>query len=78
MERDKFQTWYCYDDLDRMVMWYDDKGNVTQFFYANLMNRNLVTHMHQPKSGRTFRYAEDHKLRFLQKTINFFKNIQIT
>ncbi|KAL7013311.1 hypothetical protein ACKWTF_015326 [Chironomus riparius] len=59
MERDKFQTWYCYDDLDRMVMWYDEKGNVTQFFYANLMNRNLVTHMHQPKSGRTFRFIYD-------------------
>lgn len=69
MERDKFQTWYCYDDLDRMVMWYDDKGNVTQFFYANLMNRNLVTHMHQPKSGRTFRYVYNTKN--LAPKINF-------
>ena len=55
MERDKFQTWYCYDDLDRLVMWYDDKDNITQFFYANLLNPNVITHMHQPKSKRTFR-----------------------
>lgn len=55
MERDKFQSWYCYDDMDRLVMWHDDKGNVTQYFYANPMERKLVTHMHQPKNGRTFR-----------------------
>jgi YD repeat-containing protein len=58
MERDKFQSWYCYDDLDRMVMWYDEKGNMTQFYYANLMHKRLVTHMHQPKSGRTFRWVQ--------------------
>lgn len=58
-ERDKFQTWYFYDDRNRVVAWYDDKGNVTQYFYANLYEPNLITHMHQPKIGRTFRYLYD-------------------
>jgi teneurin len=58
-ERDKFHTWYFYDDHDRLVAWYDDKGNVTQYFYANINAPRLITHAHFPKDSRTFRYLYD-------------------
>ncbi|XP_063702096.1 teneurin-m isoform X2 [Culicoides brevitarsis] len=58
-ERDKFQTWYFYDDRDRLVATHDEKGNVTQFFYANVNAPHLVTHIHYPKTSRTFKYLYD-------------------
>ncbi|CAH1124665.1 unnamed protein product [Ceutorhynchus assimilis] len=58
-EREKFQTWYYYDDKSRLIAWNDDKGNVTQYFYANPSTPDLVTHLHFPKSGRTFRFLYD-------------------
>ncbi|XP_050300174.1 teneurin-m isoform X3 [Anthonomus grandis grandis] len=58
-ERDKFQTWYYYDEKDRLIAWNDDKGNVTQYFYANPSKPYLVTHLHFPKTGRTFRFLYD-------------------
>ncbi|KAG5882426.1 hypothetical protein JTB14_007052 [Gonioctena quinquepunctata] len=58
-ERDKFQTWYFYDDKQRMISWNDDKGNITQYFYSNPSTPNLVSHVHFPKSGRTFRFLYD-------------------
>ncbi|XP_025831537.1 teneurin-m isoform X2 [Agrilus planipennis] len=58
-ERDKFQIWYHYDDRGRLISWNDDKENVTQYFYANPSRPNLVTHLHFPKSGRTFRFLYD-------------------
>lgn len=58
-ERDRFQTWYFYDDMSRMVAMYDDKGNVTQFYYANQMTPELVSHVHYPKSGRTVQFVYD-------------------
>lgn len=58
-ERDKFQTWYFYDDRDRLVATHDEKGNVTQFFYSNVNSPQLVTHVHFPKAGRTFKYLYD-------------------
>ncbi|XP_045480143.1 teneurin-m isoform X2 [Harmonia axyridis] len=58
-ERDKFQTWYFYDDRGRMISWNDDKGNVTQYFYSNPITPNLVTHVHFPKTGKTFRCLYD-------------------
>ncbi|KAJ8984541.1 hypothetical protein NQ317_006827 [Molorchus minor] len=58
-ERDKFQTWYYYDDRGRLVAWNDDKGNVTQYLYTNPSTPDLVTHLHFPKSGRTFRFLYD-------------------
>uniref|UniRef100_A0A182N316 Teneurin-2 n=1 Tax=Anopheles dirus TaxID=7168 RepID=A0A182N316_9DIPT len=51
MERDRFQTWYFYDDLGRLVACHDEKGNVTQYFYANLNAPGLITHIHYPKVG---------------------------
>ncbi|XP_066154380.1 teneurin-m isoform X3 [Euwallacea fornicatus] len=58
-ERDKFQTWYFYDEKSRLIAWNDDKGNITQFFYANPSTPDLVTHLHLPKTGRTFRFLYD-------------------
>ncbi|KAK5644102.1 hypothetical protein RI129_007947 [Pyrocoelia pectoralis] len=60
-ERDKFQTWYHYDDRGRLIAWNDDKGNVTQYFYANPSSPDLITHLHFPKSGRTFRFLYDQR-----------------
>ncbi|KAF5270057.1 hypothetical protein FQA39_LY08469 [Lamprigera yunnana] len=60
-ERDKFQTWYHYDDRGRLIAWNDDKGNVTQYFYANPSASDLITHLHFPKSGRTFRFLYDQR-----------------
>lgn len=63
-ERDKFQTWYFYDDHGRLISWHDERGNVTQYFYANPSTPDLISHVHFPKSGRTFRllYDERHVL----------------
>ncbi|XP_018579833.1 teneurin-m isoform X3 [Anoplophora glabripennis] len=58
-ERDKFQTWYYYDDRGRLISWNDEKGNVTQYFYTNPSTPDLITHVHFPKSGRTFRFLYD-------------------
>ncbi|XP_049938928.1 teneurin-m [Schistocerca serialis cubense] len=60
-ERDKFQTWYFYDDRGRMVSWHDERGNVTQYFYANPSTPDLISHVHFPKSGRTFRLLYDER-----------------
>lgn len=60
-ERDKFQTWYYYDDRGRLISWNDDKGNVTQYFYTNPSTPNLLTHVHFPKTSRTFRFLYDSK-----------------
>lgn len=58
-ERDKVQTWYFYDDLSRLVALYDEKGNVTQFFYANIMSPDLVTHAYFPKQEKIYRFLYD-------------------
>lgn len=58
-ERDKFQTWYFYDDRARLIATHDDRGNVTQYFYSNPSTPNLITHVHRPKAGVTTRYIYD-------------------
>ncbi|XP_063375091.1 teneurin-m isoform X5 [Cydia amplana] len=60
-ERDKFQTWYYYDNRNRLVAWKDDKNNVTQFFYTNPQTPNLITHMHYPKAEKTVRFLYDQR-----------------
>ncbi|XP_063233060.1 LOW QUALITY PROTEIN: teneurin-m [Bacillus rossius redtenbacheri] len=60
-ERDKFQTWYFYDDRGRLVSWHDERGNVTQFLYADPSSPDLITHVHFPKAGRTFRLLYDER-----------------
>ncbi|XP_037870960.1 teneurin-m isoform X1 [Bombyx mori] len=60
-ERDKFQTWYYYDDRSRLVAWKDDKNNITQFFYANPQTPTLITHMHHPKTEKTVRLLYDQR-----------------
>ncbi|XP_055596104.1 teneurin-m isoform X3 [Uranotaenia lowii] len=59
MERDRFQTWYFYDDMGRLVASHDEKGNVTQYFYANINAPELITHVHYPKVSKTFRFLYD-------------------
>lgn len=58
-ELGKFQTWYFYDDRDRLVAWHDEKGNVTQYYYANPMTPELVTHVHFPKQEKTYKFLYD-------------------
>ncbi|XP_064545055.1 teneurin-m isoform X2 [Drosophila montana] len=58
-ERDRFQSWYYYDDRSRLVAWHDSKGNVTQYYYANPKTPSLVTHVHFPKLGKTMKFYYD-------------------
>ncbi|KAM8707904.1 hypothetical protein ACLKA7_014948 [Drosophila subpalustris] len=58
-ERDRFQSWYYYDDRSRLVAWHDSKGNVTQYYYANPKTPMLVTHVHFPKQGKTMKFYYD-------------------
>ncbi|KOC67559.1 Teneurin-3 [Habropoda laboriosa] len=58
-EHKKFQIWYFYDDRGRLVAWNDDRENITQFFYANPKTPDLITHVHFPKSAKTFRFLYD-------------------
>ncbi|XP_063992271.1 teneurin-m isoform X2 [Diachasmimorpha longicaudata] len=58
-EHKKFQIWYFYDDRGRLVSWNDDRENITQFFYANPKTPDLITHVHFPKAGKTFRFLYD-------------------
>ncbi|KRF84821.1 uncharacterized protein Dvir_GJ13712, isoform C [Drosophila virilis] len=58
-ERDRFQSWYYYDDRSRLVAWHDSKGNVTQYYYANPKTPRLVTHVHFPKLGKTMKFYYD-------------------
>ncbi|XP_073841878.1 teneurin transmembrane protein Ten-m isoform X2 [Musca autumnalis] len=58
-ERERFQTWYYYDDRSRLVAWHDSKGNVTQYYYANPKSPQLLTHMHFPKLQKTTRFFYD-------------------
>ncbi|XP_048266121.1 teneurin-m isoform X6 [Bombus terrestris] len=58
-EHKKFQIWYFYDDRGRLVAWNDDRENITQFFYANPKTPDLITHIHFPKSSKTFRFLYD-------------------
>ncbi|XP_058829657.1 teneurin-m isoform X4 [Topomyia yanbarensis] len=59
LERDRFQTWYFYDDMGRLVASHNEKGNVTQYFYANINSPELITHIHYPKVPKTFRFLYD-------------------
>ncbi|XP_026674472.1 teneurin-m isoform X7 [Ceratina calcarata] len=58
-EHKKFQIRYFYDDRGRLVAWNDDRENITQFFYANPRTPDLITHVHFPKSAKTFRFLYD-------------------
>ncbi|XP_046665298.1 teneurin-m isoform X3 [Homalodisca vitripennis] len=60
-ERDRFTAWYRYDDRGRLLALQDAQGNITQFLYADPHSPYLLTHLHYPKTGRTFRYLYDEK-----------------
>ncbi|XP_059482465.1 teneurin-m isoform X2 [Neocloeon triangulifer] len=61
VEKGKFQTWYHYDERGRLLAVRDDKGDVTQFFYANPSAEDLVTHVHFPKTSKTTRLLYDER-----------------
>jgi len=58
-EREKFSAWYAYDDRGRMVSWRDAQDNITQLLYAYPHTPELVSHVHFPQTGRTFRLLYD-------------------
>ncbi|XP_052130021.1 teneurin-m isoform X7 [Frankliniella occidentalis] len=58
-EQDKFSAWYAYDDRGRMISWRDSQDNITQLLYAYPHTPDLVSHVHFPKTGRTFRLLYD-------------------
>ncbi|XP_075234226.1 teneurin transmembrane protein Ten-m isoform X2 [Lycorma delicatula] len=60
-ERDRFTAWYRYDDRGRLLAMQDALGNTTQLLYADPHTPDLVTHLHYPKTGRTFRYLYNEK-----------------
>ena len=55
----KYRVWYNYDYRGRLSVWRDDKGNVTQFFYANPLKPLLLTHLHMTRESRTIRIYYD-------------------
>ena len=58
-DQQKYRVWYNYDYRGRLAVWRDDQGNTTQFFYANPLKPQLLTHLHFPKDGRTIRLYYD-------------------
>lgn len=60
-EKDRFTSWYRYDDRGRLIAMHDAHGNTTQMLYADPLRPELVTHLVYPKTGRTFRYLYDEK-----------------
>ncbi|CAB3368884.1 Hypothetical predicted protein [Cloeon dipterum] len=61
IEKGKFQTKYHYDERGRLLAMRDNKGQATQFFYANPSAEDLVTHVHTPKTGKTTRLLYDQR-----------------
>ncbi|RZF32871.1 hypothetical protein LSTR_LSTR013659 [Laodelphax striatellus] len=55
-ERDRFAAWFRYDARGRLLAMQDAQGNVTQLLYADPTRVDLVTHLHYPRTQRTFRY----------------------
>ncbi|KAI5732577.1 hypothetical protein M8J76_001881 [Diaphorina citri] len=60
-EPDKFSANYRYDDRGRLIALQSTRGNLSQLLYADPHRIDLVTHLHNPKTGRTFRYLYDEK-----------------
>ncbi|XP_072158624.1 teneurin-m isoform X3 [Bemisia tabaci] len=57
----KFSAFYRYDDRGRLIAIHNTAGNITQLLYADPMRPDLVSHLHYPKIGTTFRYLYDEK-----------------
>ncbi|XP_040567553.1 teneurin-m isoform X3 [Lepeophtheirus salmonis] len=61
ISEDETRVSYYYDHLDRLIAWEDSRGRINQYFYANPLNENELTHVHNPKSGSTKILLYDHK-----------------
>uniref|UniRef100_A0A0A9WFT1 Teneurin-2 n=1 Tax=Lygus hesperus TaxID=30085 RepID=A0A0A9WFT1_LYGHE len=60
-ENERFTAWYRYDDRGRLIAIHNAQGVTYQLLYADPMRPDLVTHLHFPSNGRTFRYLYDEK-----------------
>ncbi|XP_069951086.1 teneurin-m-like isoform X3 [Cherax quadricarinatus] len=60
-QQDQYKIWCRHDHHGRLTVWEDDHGNVTQFFYADLLRPNLPTHIHYPKQGETHSLEYDER-----------------
>uniref|UniRef100_A0A1B6CCY7 Tenascin-like protein n=1 Tax=Clastoptera arizonana TaxID=38151 RepID=A0A1B6CCY7_9HEMI len=69
-ERDRFTAWYRYDDRGRLLALQDAQGNITQFLYADPHSPDLLTHLHYPKTGRTFINLYDERGRLVAVEIS--------
>lgn len=56
-----YKIWRRHDHRGRLTVWEDDHGNVTQFFYADLLRPNHPTHIHYPKLGETHSLEYDER-----------------
>nr|XP_018915751.1 PREDICTED: teneurin-a isoform X2 [Bemisia tabaci] len=52
LKRGRFDVHYFYDHIDRLVARKDNYGNVTQFFYTNQENPNIITQIFSPRDGK--------------------------
>ncbi|XP_035708479.1 teneurin-m isoform X4 [Folsomia candida] len=59
VKKDDYKVWFFYDHLDRLISWKDDKGNVTQFIYADPQHPQLLTHVHYPVTGFNLLFVHD-------------------
>ena len=48
-----------YDHLNRVYLYRDNKGNVTQFIYGRVDKPHLITHVHDPRSSSTITLIYD-------------------
>ncbi|XP_042205374.1 teneurin-m-like isoform X2 [Homarus americanus] len=60
-QQGQYKVWCRHDHRGRLAVWEDDHGNVTQFFYADLLRPNLPTHIHYPKTGETHSLEYDER-----------------
>ncbi|XP_073990846.1 teneurin transmembrane protein Ten-m isoform X3 [Rhodnius prolixus] len=60
-ESDRFTASYRYDSRGRLVAIHDGRGSTLQLLYTDPMRPDLVTHLHFPSDGRTFKYLYNEK-----------------
>ncbi|XP_024082461.1 teneurin-m isoform X3 [Cimex lectularius] len=58
-ENEHFTAWYRYDDRGRLIAIHNAQGNTYQLLYSDPMRPDLVTHLHFPHNGQTFKYLYD-------------------
>lgn len=71
-KRGRFDVEYFYDHEGRLVARKDNHGNATQFIYADVQRKELVTHIYSPRENRLVHlvYDESERLIFFQVNRN--------